>query len=145
MYRMGVDQELVDATAALMRGRFGPTPWAGAAAMCLDDGSIVTSTAPDAINDAVALCHETGALCDAFKAGKAVVSSVCVVQPSADQILVLAPCGVCQERLFVYGPSVEVGVPDGGGGPALGLVCPLDGTHFALTRWPRSLSENHAS
>jgi hypothetical protein len=25
---------------------------------------------------------------------------------------VLAPCGVCQERLFAYGPDVEVAVPE---------------------------------
>lgn len=113
---MGVDAELVDAAVALVRERFGAVEWAGAAAVRLEDGSILTSTAPDIVNEAVSLCHETGALCEAYKLGKNVVASVCVVQPTVGQTLVLAPCGVCQERLFVYGPAVEVGVATADGG-----------------------------
>lgn len=110
-----MDDELVSAAVALVTKRFGQRAWAGAAAMRLDDGSILTSTAPDALNDAVALCHETGALCEAFKLDRRVVASVCVTQRSPEDFLVLAPCGVCQERLFLHGPDVEVGVglPDG--------------------------------
>jgi cytidine deaminase len=109
---VAVDDDLIAAAVALVGQRFGTTQWAGAAAMRLDDGSIVTSTAPDAVNDAVALCHETGALCEAYKLGRSVVASVCLTQRSPGDFLVLAPCGVCQERLFLYGPAVEVGVGD---------------------------------
>jgi cytidine deaminase len=118
---MSVDEELVAAAVDLVDRRFGDTPWAGAAAMRLDDGSVVTSTAPDVPNEAVSLCHEVGALCEAFKRGRAVVASVCVVRPSPGERLVLAPCGVCQERLFAYGPAVEGGVGDGSGWRSLRL------------------------
>lgn len=113
---VSVDEELVNAAIDLVRQRFGGEPWAGAAAMRLNDGAIVTSTAPDSVNDAVALCHETGALCEAFKRGVSVVASVCVTTRPDGSYLVLAPCGVCQERLFLYGPEVAVGVGEAQGG-----------------------------
>ncbi|WP_329561797.1 cytidine deaminase [Kitasatospora sp. NBC_01266] len=109
-----VDQELVDAAIALARARFPGQEWSGAAALRLDDGSVLTSIAPDFPNNAVRLCHETGAICEAFKLGRRVVASVCVTL--ADQgrgYWILAPCGVCQERLFAHGPDVAVAVPQG--------------------------------
>jgi hypothetical protein len=50
---MAVDQELVDAAIGLARTRFPGQDWSGAAALRLDDGAIVTSTAPEFPNDAV--------------------------------------------------------------------------------------------
>lgn len=38
---------------------------AGDAAMRLADGSVLTSTAPHAVNPAVETCHETGVICEA--------------------------------------------------------------------------------
>ncbi|HEX3590621.1 MAG TPA: cytidine deaminase [Pseudonocardiaceae bacterium] len=111
---MAVDQTLVDAAIELATTRFHGEPWSGAAALRLDTGAILTSTGPDAPNVAASLCHETGAICEAFKLGRAVTASVCVTasQPTG-QFWILAPCGICQERLFAYGPDVEVGVPQG--------------------------------
>ena len=110
---MAVDQELVDAAIELARTRFPGQDWSGAAALRLDDGAVLTSTAPDVPNSAVSLCHETGAICEAFKRGRRVVASVCVTAAGADRgYWVLAPCGGCQERLFAYGPDVEVAVPE---------------------------------
>jgi len=110
---MAVDQTLVDAAITLARHRFPGEQWAGAAAVRLDDGSVLTSTGPDAPNVAVSLCHETGAICEAFKLGRQIVASVCVTAAEGDgDFWVLAPCGVCQERLFAFGPNIEVGVPE---------------------------------
>ncbi|MFF7987944.1 cytidine deaminase [Streptomyces sp. NPDC007901] len=110
---MSVDQELVNAAIELTRTRFPGQDWSGAAALRLDDGEILTSTAPDVPNSAVNLCHETGAICEAFKRGRRVVASVCVTAADGDRgYWILAPCGVCQERLFAYGPDVEVAVPE---------------------------------
>jgi cytidine deaminase len=110
---MSVDQEMVDAAIGLARERAAGVEWGGAAALRLDDGAIVTSIAPEAPNNAVRLCHETGAICEAYKRGRRVVASVCVTAAGGDRgYWVLAPCGVCQERLFAYGPDVEVGVPE---------------------------------
>ncbi|MFD7735636.1 cytidine deaminase [Kitasatospora phosalacinea] len=109
---MAIDRALVDAATELTRRRFPGQDWAGAAALRLDDGTVLTSTAPEAPNGAVQLCHETGALCEAFKLGRRVVASVCVTAADGGRgFWVLAPCGVCQERLFAHGPDVEVGVP----------------------------------
>jgi cytidine deaminase len=30
----------------------------------------------------------------------------------SEPIVILSPCGICQERLFHFGPEVEVAVPD---------------------------------
>ncbi|MEU6171528.1 cytidine deaminase [Streptantibioticus parmotrematis] len=109
-----VDRQLVDAAVELARSRFPDgEQWSGAAALRLDDGTVLTSVAPQPPNVAVSLCHETGALCEAFKRDRRVVASVCVVDAGAGRgHWVLTPCGVCQERLFVYGPDVAVGVPE---------------------------------
>lgn len=100
----------------------------GAAAMLLEDGSVVTSTTPDYFNKTVDVCQETGSLLEAFKRGLAVTASVCVGRVAADTFLVLSPCGVCLERLIGHGPNVLVAVPE-----------PTDAT---LPRWV-SVSEAH--
>jgi cytidine deaminase len=107
-----VDQELVSAAVELVEVRLPGQPWAGTAAMRLSDGSIVTSTAPSVPNLSVEICHETGALCEAYKVNKPVRDSVCVVRSDqGGRFWILTPCGVCQERLFAYGPAIQVGVP----------------------------------
>ncbi|HEX5119491.1 MAG TPA: cytidine deaminase [Pseudonocardiaceae bacterium] len=112
---MAVDQALVDAAIDLATTRFPGEPWSGAAAVRLDDGTVLTSTGPDAPNVAASLCHETGALCEAFKLGRRITATVCVTAADTDgQYWILAPCGICQERLFAYGPDVEVAVPEPG-------------------------------
>lgn len=72
----------------------------------------MTGTAPDAINAAVAVCHEIEPYCAAFRLGRSVVASVCLHRQSGGRTVVLSPCGVCRERLAVYGPNVLVAVAD---------------------------------
>jgi cytidine deaminase len=110
---MAVDQALVDAATDLARARFAGQPWSGAAALRVAGGAILTSTGPSTPNVAASLCHETGAICEAFKLGRAITASVCVTATDKPgEYWILAPCGICQERLFAYGPDIEVGVPD---------------------------------
>lgn len=106
---MKVDAKLVNAAIEFVNARF-PTGIEGAAAMYLEDGSIVVSTAPATVNESVALCHETGALCEAYKLDKKVVATVCVSRDE-NGFHILTPCGVCQERLWVYGGEVDCAVP----------------------------------
>ena len=107
---MSLDQTLVDAAIQQALNRF-PSGYAGAAAIRLDTGKILTSVCLDAPNEAAALCHETGAFCEANRLGARVVASVCVSRSAPDRpFLILAPCGICQERLSIWGPNVEVGV-----------------------------------
>jgi cytidine deaminase len=95
----------------LIEERFPDDGPGGAAAMLLDDGSIVTGTAPVAVNPAVQVCHETEPYLAAFRRGSEIVASVCLHRERGS-VLVLSPCGVCRERLAVHGPNVLVAVPD---------------------------------
>jgi cytidine deaminase len=108
-----LDQNLVDAAIELMNRRFPKDGEAGAAAMYTEEGEILTSVSPDIPNWVAGLCHETGAICEAYKLGHKVTASVCVSrEANSDKVLILTPCGLCQERLFMWGPDVEVAVPD---------------------------------
>lgn len=107
---MPLDQALVDAAIAQALARF-PSGDAGAAAVRTATGRVITSVSFDAPNSGVSLCHETGAFCEANRLGERVVASVCVSRSAADRpFLILAPCGVCQERLALWGDDVEVAV-----------------------------------
>lgn len=107
---MSLDQSLVDAAIAQALSRY-PTGYAGAAAIRLASGKIITSVYFDAPNDAAGLCHETGAYCEANRIEAKVVASVCVSRSEPGRpFLILAPCGICQERLSLWGPDVEVAV-----------------------------------
>jgi cytidine deaminase len=107
---MPLNQLLVDAALRQALERY-TSGYAGAAAVETDTGRIITSVSFDAPNDAVSLCHEAGAFCEANRLGERVVASVCVSRSSVDKpFLILPPCGICQERLALWGPEVEVAV-----------------------------------
>jgi cytidine deaminase len=102
----------VDACRLLIRERFHDEDDHGAAAMLLDDGTILTGTSPDAANSSVDVCHETEPYCAAFRLGRSIVASVCLYREPGGRTVVLSPCGVCRERLAVHGPNVLVAVAD---------------------------------
>lgn len=106
---MKVDQKLVQAAIEFVTKRF-PTGVEGASAMYLEDGTLLISTAPAVTNESVALCHEAGAFCEAHKLGRRIVATVCVSRDEKG-FHILTPCGVCQERLWIYGESVDCAVP----------------------------------
>lgn len=103
---------VLDACGSLIRDRFPDDEHHGAAAMLLDDGTILTGTAPDAVNPSVEVCHETEPYCAAFRLGRRIVASVCLHREPGGRTVVLSPCGVCRERLAVHGPTVLVAVAD---------------------------------
>jgi cytidine deaminase len=106
-----LDQRLVDAAIRFVERRFPGVPWAGAAAMYTDDGSILVSTALEVVNDSVALCHEVGAMCEAYARDRKIVATVCVSRADDGRFVILPACGVCQERLWYWGGKVQVAVP----------------------------------
>ena len=109
---MKLDQTLVDAAIELLEQRF-PGMEGIAAAMYTTEGDILTSVFFEPEWGGGGLCAETGAICEAAKLNKRVTASVCVSRLSAtDPIVILTPCGICQERLFHWGETVEVAVPD---------------------------------
>lgn len=106
-----LDQALVDAAIALLETRF-PGKEGIAAAMYTEDREILTSVFFEPEWGSAGLCAEAGAICEAEKLNKRVVASVCVSRLHGESpILILTPCGICQERLFHWGPEVEVAVP----------------------------------
>ncbi len=110
---MPADSTLYDAAIALIERRLGSSSWKTAAAIQLDDGSILTGIGLDNISAAAGLCAEVGPLAQAYTKDQRVMASICVNRSTdREQDLVLAPCGVCQERLALWGPDVEVGVAD---------------------------------
>lgn len=108
---MQIDQRLVDAAIAQLERSF-PQAEGIAAAMYTADGGCLTSVVFNPEWGGGGLCAETGAICEAVKLGQAVTASVCVSRLAGDQpIVILTPCGICQERLFHWGDAVEVAVP----------------------------------
>ena len=111
---MPVDQALVDAAIAQALARF-PSGYSGAAAVYTDDGQILTSVAFVPPNEFAGLCHEAGAFCEANRLGLRVIASVCVSRSEPGRpFLILTPCGICQERLALWGADVQVAVPQPG-------------------------------
>ncbi|MGH8866845.1 MAG: cytidine deaminase [Actinomycetes bacterium] len=110
---MDLDQRLVDAAIDQMNRRWPASEPALAAAVYVDDGEILTSVNLHNLNSAAGLCAETGALCQAYTLDRRVTASVCVSREAgSSEISVLAPCGICQERLALWGPDVQVAVAD---------------------------------
>lgn len=111
---MTIAQQLYDAAKVLIEQRYA-TGWGGAAAVRVEDGTIYTSVAPHVINDATNLCIETGAILEAHKYEKKVTHSLCLVRDDEQApFIVLSPCGVCQERLFYWGPKVQCAISTSG-------------------------------
>ena len=107
---MSLNQALVDAAIRQALDRFPCGP-AGAAAVLLETGQVLTSVCFEPPNDAAGLCHETGAFCEANRLGVRVLASVCVSRSEPKKpFIILAPCGICQERLALWGHEVEVAV-----------------------------------
>jgi cytidine deaminase len=112
---MSADPALYDAAIALIERRLGAASWKTAAAIRLDDGSVLTGIGLDNFSSAAGLCAEVGPLAQAYTEDRRVIASICVNRSDdREQDLVLAPCGLCQERLALWGPDVEVGVEDRG-------------------------------
>ena len=107
---MPLNQSLVDAAISQALARF-PAGYAGAAAVETETGKVITSVAFDAPNAVAGLCHEAGAYCEANRIEEKVIASVCVSRSEPGRpFLILAPCGICQERLALWGEHVEVAV-----------------------------------
>ena len=108
---MFVDQALVDEAIALLEQRFHGTGGV-AAAMYTADGNLLQSVYFEPEWGGGGLCAETGAICEANTRNQQITASVCVGRlSSTDPIVIMTPCGICQERLFHWGDQVEVAVP----------------------------------
>lgn len=108
--KLNIEQQLYDVVKHLIEQRY-PNDWGGAAAIRVEDGTIYTSVAPDVINASTELCMETGAILEAHKFQKKVTHSICLARENEhSELKILPPCGVCQERLFYWGPEVQCAI-----------------------------------
>lgn len=103
-------QAVADACRALITERFAGDQEAGAAAMLLADGTILTGTAPEVLNPSVETCHELEPFAAAYRLGQPILASICLHRRGDGSFVVLSPCGVCRERLAIHGPDVHVAV-----------------------------------
>ena len=83
----------------------------GAAALT-DEGEILTGVWIDAMVDSACLCAETGPISEAHRRGRKLTASICVRWTRSLAATVLAACGVCQERLAIFGSDLLIGVAD---------------------------------
>lgn len=83
----------------------------GAAAFT-DEGGILTGVWIDAMVDSACLCAETGPISEAHRRGRKLTASICVRWTRSTGATVLAACGVCQERLAIFGSDLLIGVAD---------------------------------
>lgn len=109
---MQIDQTLIDAAISLMKHKY-PTGQGGAAAMYTKSGKILTSIGiENSPHDAVNLCYETGCILEALKLGEEIVATACVSRSDENSpIVILTPCGICQERLRIWGGDIVAAVP----------------------------------
>jgi len=106
-----INDAFVGEVIAFAKQRF-PSGEAVVGAVKTESGRVLTSVHFEAIVDTAHLCAETGAICEAHKLGERVVASICVYRGTPETAFrVIPPCGICQERLAVWGYDVEVGVP----------------------------------
>ena len=105
-----IESELYQAAVELIKTRY-PSGWGGAAAVRTESGKILTSVAPDTINDALSLCMEVGAYLEAHKINERITHSLCICRENEHgNFLILSPCGVCQERLVHWGGDVKAAI-----------------------------------
>ncbi|MBR1848819.1 MAG: hypothetical protein IJ791_06225 [Lachnospiraceae bacterium] len=92
---MKIEQEMWNRVTEFIQKRY-PEDWGGAAIIHTEEGSYFISVSIDTANDAVSLCMETGAICEAHKYNEKVTHCLCVVREDEESdFQVLSPCGVC--------------------------------------------------
>lgn len=126
----------VEACKSLIDQRF-PDESAGAAAVLLADGTIVTGTSPDFANSSTTVCHEVEPYCAAFRLDQKIVASVCLHRMEEGHFIVLSPCGICRERLADHGPDVQVAIAEPADPTVLRWISLRDALpHYWLTALP---------
>ncbi|MER7556113.1 cytidine deaminase [Nocardioides sp. NPDC126508] len=126
----------------LIAARFGADESRGAAAVLLDDGTILTGTSPDFLNSSTTLCHEAEPYCAAFRLDRKILASVCLHRFGDGRHVVLSPCGVCRERLAGHGPDVLVAVPASSDGTEIQWVTLREALpHYWLTVIPEEVPD----
>ncbi|MBA0949432.1 cytidine deaminase [Enterococcus gallinarum] len=84
-----------------------PTGWGGVAGAYLDTDEIVIGISPDFPNAGSSVCMELGCMLEAAKMNARITHTLCLVREDENApFKVLSPCGICQERLALWGGDV---------------------------------------
>ncbi len=110
MRDFGIEKEMYKRAVQLIKSRY-PTGWGGAGIVHTANGNYYTSVSIDTVNEAAALCIETGAMLEDQKYNERVTIFLFLVRyHEKSDYKVLTPCGICQERLRYWGDDVQVAV-----------------------------------
>ena len=107
-------QQLYSTAATLARdhqAEFSDDGEGIAASALTESGQILSGVSVDAMVASACLCVETEPICTAHRTGDRIVASICIRWTESDGATVLPACGVCQERLVMFGRDVLVGLP----------------------------------
>lgn len=108
---MSIEKEMFDKAVDFLIKRYDHNKAGGVAILRIETGKYLISIWPESNNSSVDLCAETGAICEAHKLNKKVTHSLCLCrQEDGEDYAILSPCGVCQERLFFWGPDVKCAI-----------------------------------
>ncbi len=50
-------------------------------------------------------------MCEAYAKGKRITATVCVSRQADGRFIIFPLCGVCMERMWLWGGDVEIAVP----------------------------------
>ncbi|MDO8650494.1 MAG: cytidine deaminase [Candidatus Berkelbacteria bacterium] len=105
---MEVNQKLYGAAQELLAQH----PDQAVSACYTEDGQILTGVSTESPHDQACLCAETGPICEAQKLKKKIVASICIAkEDKTGRVIVYTPCGICQERFFLFGEDLQVAIP----------------------------------
>ena len=105
-----IGQMMLKKAEAFINSRY-PEGWGGCAVMYTQEEEFLISVYLDSPNSSAELCMETGAMCEAQKYNYTITHSLCVSRETEnEEMKILTPCGICQERLRFWGRGVKVAV-----------------------------------
>ncbi len=73
-------------------------------------GKLLTSVSIEASLDSACLCAETGAIAEALKLKDPIAYSLCMWYEASGKYKLLPACGLCKERLCVFGMDTMIAV-----------------------------------
>lgn len=108
---MDIGQEMFAKAVDFMNYRYGINKAGGVAVLRIENGDYLISVWDEEKNESAYLCAETGAICEAHKLNKKVTHSLCICRQNDNEDLeILSPCGICQERLYYWGKDVKCAI-----------------------------------
>ena len=110
MVETQIEEEMYEVACKFLLERF-KNEEGGVGVVRVEDGTLYTSVWNETNNSCVDLCAETGAILEAHKYNKKITHCLCVVkEENSNNIKILSPCGVCQERLWFFGGDVKCAI-----------------------------------